>query len=178
MKTIEVDDGLYEYLRRNTVRIGETASDILRRLLHLTGPGENGGEASRRVRRGSKNHDTGGGVDQIPTELSKCLNSPGFLAQPDVIGKFLFILGYLHTRDPDKFKDVLEISGRKRKYFALTSAELEQSGKSVNPQRIPESQYWVVTNNDTSKKRRILADVLRVLGYAGADVELALRALR
>lgn len=35
MKTIEVDDELYHYIASRTQAIGESASDILRRLLRL-----------------------------------------------------------------------------------------------------------------------------------------------
>ncbi len=37
MKTIEVDEDLYRYIAGQTEHIGESASDILRRLLHVDG---------------------------------------------------------------------------------------------------------------------------------------------
>ena len=36
MKTIEVDEDLYRYIASHTQHIGESASDILRRMLKLT----------------------------------------------------------------------------------------------------------------------------------------------
>ena len=36
MKTINVDDDLYRYIASQTLHIGESASDILRRLLNIT----------------------------------------------------------------------------------------------------------------------------------------------
>ena len=36
MKIIEVDEELYQYIAGNTQSIGESASDILRRLLNLS----------------------------------------------------------------------------------------------------------------------------------------------
>ncbi|HKM98168.1 MAG TPA: replication initiation regulator SeqA, partial [Buttiauxella sp.] len=36
MKTIEVDDELYRYIASHTQHIGESASDILRRMLKFT----------------------------------------------------------------------------------------------------------------------------------------------
>ena len=35
MRTIEIDDDVYAYIASNTHEIGETASDILRRLLGI-----------------------------------------------------------------------------------------------------------------------------------------------
>ncbi len=37
MKTIEVDEDLYRYIASQTLHIGESASDILRRLLNVDG---------------------------------------------------------------------------------------------------------------------------------------------
>ncbi len=37
MKTIEVDDELYSYIASHTKHIGESASDILRRMLNCSG---------------------------------------------------------------------------------------------------------------------------------------------
>ncbi len=36
MKTIEVDDELYRYIASHTLHIGESASDILRRMLKFS----------------------------------------------------------------------------------------------------------------------------------------------
>jgi negative regulator of replication initiation len=60
----------------------------------------------------------GGISDQ--TEISECLNGPNFQAKPTAVKKFLFILPYIYKRDRDKFKEMLKISGKKRKYFALS----------------------------------------------------------
>ena len=79
----------------------------------------------------------GGISDQ--TEISECLNDPTFQAKPTAVKKFLFILPYIYKRDRDKFKEMLKISGKKRKYFALSSKELEETGSSVSPKQIPGS---------------------------------------
>lgn len=173
MKTIEIENDVYEFLLQNTTRIGENASEILRRLLGIRG--------LRGVNRKSGKGAVG---DQFPTqtrhnhtEISDCLNDSAFIAQPDVIGKFLLILSYLYKRNPEDFKKVLALSGRRRKYFAGSSQELEDSGSSVFPKQIPKTPYWVVTNNDTPKKRRMLEDVLRILGYSKDAIEEAVSAL-
>jgi len=161
MRTIEIEDDVYRYLLQNTTQIGESASQILRRLLRIPG------------------HQSKWSVpaERSKTELSECLDAPAFKAQPDVIGKFLYILSYLHKRDPEQFKKVLAISGRRRKYFALGSKELEESGSSVYPKQIPNSHFWVVTNNDTPKKRRMIQDVLKLLGFGNDAVKDAVEAL-
>ena len=176
MKTIEIEDDIYEHLLRCTVHIGESASEILRRLLGLSEP-------SRKysfkpiLKMERARHDIAVDYSFAKTELSDCLNSPEFLAQSSVVRKFLYILSYVHRRNPEKFSKVLAIEGRHRKYFGRSIEELDQSGIKVMPQRIPDSPYWVATNNDTPKKRRMLADALKVLGYDNNAIDQAVKAL-
>jgi negative modulator of initiation of replication len=165
MKTIEIDDQLYDYLLHSAVRIGENASEILERLLKIPKP--------------FVEHSAG--VQPSQNELAQCLSDPHFLSKTTALDKWLHILSFIYQRDPDAFKQVLRarapLSGRSRKYFAQESQELQDSGKSVYPKKIPDSPYWVVTNNDTRKKRRILNGVLKLLGYGDSAITQALSAL-
>ena len=102
MKKIEIEDDVYAHLLQNAEKIGESASEILRRLLAIPKRGKT-------------------------TEISECLNDPNFKAKPTAVKKFLFILSYIYKKDRDKFKEVLKISGKIRKYFALSSKELEEA---------------------------------------------------
>jgi len=173
MKTIEIENDVYEFLLQHTTRIGESASEILKRLLGIRGQGGQRGKGGR----GAADGQSPTSFKSYQAEISDCLNDSAFMAQRDMIGKFLFILSYLYKRNPDDFKKVLALSGRRRKYFAGSSQELEASGSSVFPKQIPNAPYWVVTNNDTPKKRRMLEDVLRILGYSKAAIEEAVSAL-
>lgn len=175
MHTIEIDDVVYEYLLRKTVRIGESASEILSRLLKVPGPGTNGrgsGESPPPPMRPS------GELLGPPAEVSDLLSDPRFQAERDAVGKFLVILSYLYGRDSKGFERVLNLSGRRRKYFGRSSEDLAKYGRSVFPKRIPDSPYWVVTNNDTAKKRQILADAMRLLAYKEAAINAVINALR
>jgi negative modulator of initiation of replication len=161
MKTIEIDDDIYEHLLRDTKQIGESASGILRRLLNIQKP--NG-----KFKQGS----TAGKSD-----LHECLSDPIFLSQSSVVGKLLAILSFLYKKDPSDFGKILNIKGRNRKYFGRDKDELDKSGKNVYPQRIPDTPYWITTNNDTPKKKRMLQDVLRTLGYDNVTIIKAVQAL-
>jgi negative modulator of initiation of replication len=161
MKTIEIEDDVYQFLLRNITQIGESASEILRRLLGI--PGEPTITISS--------------IERLNTELLKYLNGDDFNTLPSVVDKFLSILSYVYQKDPQQFKKVLEISGKRRKYFALSRKELEESGRSVYPKQIPNSPFWVVTNNDTPKKRRMLRDVLNLLGYSQTAIKQAVEKL-
>lgn len=172
MKTIEINDDLYEFLLKNAGVIGETATEILNRLLGRPGEGEHTSTRSNDPNPRKR------GLETRETELTECLRSPKFLAKKDTVGRFLQLLSCAHDRDPEGFKQVLAVAGRSRTYFATTRQELTQAGKSVQPRRVPETSYWVVTNNDTPKKARMLKDVLRVLGYSQAAIDEAVRAIR
>ncbi|WP_406667462.1 replication initiation regulator SeqA [Gallaecimonas sp. GXIMD1310] len=154
MKTIDVDDDLYQYIASNTQRIGESASDILRRLLDV---------------------DNQPAPSEAPV-ASAALASAAPSSQPashdanSAVGRFIQTLTDLHQRHGDDFKVVLSIRGRDRLYFATSAEALNQAGKSTNPKAIEGSPYWVVTNNNTAKKRSIVSQVMAALGYDEAVI--------
>ena len=166
MKTIQIDDDIYQHLK-TAGELGENASSILRRLLNL--PHQRG---VVRASEGPRN-----GQSQRQNAIDECLNDHRFRVERDAVGKFLYLLGWLRQRHPAEFSRVLEIRGRSRKYFGRSENELVESGESVNPQKIPNSDFWVVTNNDTPKKGRILSDVMRLFGYGAGEINLARGAL-
>jgi negative regulator of replication initiation len=87
MKTIEIENDVYEFLLQNTARIGEDASEILTRPLGIRGQqGETG-----RGGRGAVGGQSPSPVESYQTEIPDCLKDSAFIAQPDVVGKFLLI---------------------------------------------------------------------------------------
>jgi negative modulator of initiation of replication len=156
MKTIQIDNDIYEHLLRNVRTLGEDASSILRRLLGI------------KIQTHSvvPNAPT---TIQSPSSVDDCIQNPRFQMEREAVGKFLFALSWLNKKHEEQFKGVLQLRGRSRQYFAQSADALEQTGNSVNPQRIPDSHYWVITNNDTPKKQRMLLDVMRLLGYPMSD---------
>lgn len=148
MRTIAIDDDLYGHLVSQTQDIGESASSILRRLLGLK-PGAYGGQASRR----------------------ELIDTFDFLAHWEQVRhftnarKFLHILSWAHGKHDADFDKALLVEGNRRKYFARDQKTLLNSGVSTNPRPIPDSPFWVITNNSTMKKAEILSEVFRLLGY-------------
>jgi negative modulator of initiation of replication len=158
MKTVLIDDDLYSYLVGHTQEIGESASSILRRLLGLQ-RGHYGNEASQ----------------------EEVLKTFDFLRDWDqychltLTKKFLHILAWAYQQHEKEFEKACTIEGAKRKYFATDAKVLLDSGRSTNPRPIPDSPYWVVTNNSTAKKAEILSDLLRLLGYKPESIHALLR---
>lgn len=161
MKSIEIDDDIYDYLLNNVQSIGEDASSILRRLLGLS---EGNSQPTAAIEKASP--------------VDKCLNDPSFRSSRKAIDRFMFALTWLYRQQPAEFERVLRIRGRQRVYFSKTEREINASGESAFPKQIPGTPYWVVTNNDTLKKQRMLCDVMLTLSYSNSDASRLCRALK
>ncbi|WP_269520417.1 SeqA protein [Alteromonas sp. BMJM2] len=258
MKSIEIDDDLYAFIASQTKHIGESASQILRRLL-LPEDGEvlHGATAASDaleltvVSEGDKSSDNNNGKvpsaksssddaqqvnakslekkvssvtpsSSVATGRSSAKSKPAAIKasvskasaqnaanaktavakQPDAasepqstastnsevlshdkndilelvsnnalstftkrVDQFLFVLSAAHKLNADSFERVESIKGKNRTYFATSKEALLENGSSTNPKAIPDSAYWVVTNNNTAKKVSMLEQVLRQLGY-------------
>ncbi|WP_371185926.1 replication initiation negative regulator SeqA [Thalassotalea maritima] len=207
MKTIEIDDELYQYIAGNTKFIGESASDILRRLLQLdrnqdiehTMPVAATRPEAEAVAEHSDSDETvsdvarADDIEQDNVEVVQAsdtaaplssenktseiqnvfdlINKEELAAQRGAVGRFLLILSNLYRVHKGEFEQVLDIRGRDRLYFAKSDEALREAGSSTKPKLIPNSEYWVITNSNTTKKKRMLTDVAVALGYAASDAE-------
>ena len=161
MKTIEVDEELYRFIASNTRHIGESASDILRRLLQIqTAPVSP--EPEKVVAKAEP--QLGKGVEHM-------LNGEEFASQESAIDRFMHILSVLYQENPTAFAQANDIKGRKRIYFADDEAALLASGNTTKPKAIAGSPYWVITNTNTGRKRNIVAQLMAAMGYAHGLIE-------
>lgn len=188
MKTITIDDELYAFIASQTKHIGESASDILRRILidelglvH----GENShvdvnkpAQVTKAVREINKTkspadaklvQDDTTVIDA--TALFNLLKEAEFAEPMSKVDRFLKMLGALHQSHPGAFDSVLDIKGKGRLYFAKDKESLLKSGSSTNPKSIPNSSFWVVTNNNTAKKRAMLVNAAKHLGYSAVNAD-------
>jgi len=176
MPTIQIEDKAYNILDLMAKTFGESHADVIWRLLlgaiktHLPQQSPAGANSASGPRTGN--------LPITVSPLEEFLKSPGFLVHANVVQRFLAILSWLYKQNRDKFDRVTTIRGTNRLYFAKTAEELEAKGKSVNPKRLPEAPYWVVTNNPTQGKKDLLSHVMRVLGYDTSSIQIATEALR
>ena len=162
MKTIQVEDDVYEFIVRHTLEIGESASCILRRLFGM-----------------SKSVRTNTPVTASPAhELSVLLAESIFSRSTTAVSRMLRILGEVHKQHPAEFAKVLKIGGRKRTYFARSEKEILNSGQSTQPQEIEGTGFWVMTNSPTAMKRELIRSALNALGYSQAAVEAAVKVIQ
>ena len=176
MKYIEVDEELYRFIAGKTERIGESASDILRRLLGLavenkeSSKPESIHEPSLEAQEPAPKAKVSHKIKSEQIEFFHLFNDDELQAQKGAVGRFLFVLARLYDTTPSDFAQVLQIQGRGRLYFATSKEALLEASKSSNPKEIGHSGYWVTTNNNTPKKQTILNEVLHLLG---CETELA-----
>lgn len=169
MKSIQIEDDLYHYIASKTENIGESASAILRRLLI-----EKQDVTSAPVLKPLvESEDVEGEPIDVETGHSvfNILNKEEVAVQKGAVGRFLFVLAALHRCHPQSFHRVLEVRGKARAYFATSAEELEKSGSSIKPKTIPDSEYWVTTNNNTPRKKLIITQTAQALGYDQTETE-------
>ncbi|TRX56584.1 replication initiation negative regulator SeqA [Thalassomonas sp. M1454] len=198
MKSIEIDEEIYQYIASNTKFIGESASSILRRLLALESvAAEETIEAQPKTTTIKKDKVV---VKPKPAQTTKAqnqtsdiddkanaenassvtsgqsifdlINKEELAMQRGAVGRFLLILSNLYRVHPNQFSAVLDIRGRDRLYFAESENELLENGHSTKPKQIPETNYWVTTNSNTTRKKLMLTDVANVLGYTSEEAEI------
>lgn len=192
MKSIEIDDDLYTYIASQTKHIGESASEILRRLLLedvpieqsvITSPVKSvkettqektkakpvtkkvAAKAPKKVESPAVTQSVVTAVSQ-PGDILDKITDDALLGFDKVVERFMFILGVLHEIHGKSFSKVETIKGKNRVYFAQSKEQLLETGSSTNPKLIPNSEFWVVTNNNTAKKVNMLKQVLSVLDYS------------
>ena len=160
MKQIDIDEDIYAYLAAKTIRIGESASDILRRLLDLP---KNIVETSPAV---PQDH-----------EFSKLLSDARIVLRP-ATSKYLSILAEAYKQKSNDFAKLLDVRGRERIYFAKSEQEILASGSSTHPKQIPGTPYWAMTNASNDKKAAILEQALASIGFSPQACEAVGKALR
>ena len=194
MKKIDIDDELYQYIASNTQSIGESASTILRRLLNLS-DGANAPvetttkteqetpvvEVQDQAEQESSPEPSDENVEeaaqtvtastQVKGNVFNVLNKEELAMQKGVVGRFLFILAALYRTHKKDFANVLEIKGRDRVYFATSKEALLESGSSMNPKNITDTEYWVMTHSNTTRKKMMLHEVALCLGYSADEAE-------
>lgn len=181
MKTIEVDEDLYRYIAGQTQHIGESASDILRRLLNVDGqaqapyvaPQAQVAELTSAPTKGivvSKDAGQETTYDLVK-EMRGLLISDEFAGLKKAIDRFMLVLSTLYKLDAQGFSEAAQVKGRKRVYFADNEETLLTSGNTTKPKAIPNSPFWVITNTNTSRKRQMIDQVMTRMNFPAELIE-------
>ncbi|HHE9474576.1 replication initiation negative regulator SeqA [Haemophilus influenzae] len=182
MKIIEVDEELYQYIASQTRSIGESASDILRRLLSLPvhtssvddlvlTSAETNKSADQKpeqtinvkeVNIKTTKKQSINAINQIVEKVQTLLNSDEFKEESKAVVRFLAILRVLYRTNPESFAQATEsLQGRTRVYFARDEATLLMAGNHTKPKQIPDTPYWVITNTNSGRKMLMLEGAMQ-----------------
>lgn len=167
MKTIELDEELYRYIASHTQHIGESASDILRRMLKFTAGQPDAGLAINNL----ASHD----VAKVATApaprdrvraVRELLLSDEYAEQTRAVNRFMLVLSTLYTLDAQAFAEATEsLHGRTRVYFAGDQQTLLQNGTHTKPKHVPGTPYWVITNTNTDRKRSMVQHIMLAMQF-------------
>ncbi|CWX18410.1 TPA: replication initiation negative regulator SeqA [Haemophilus influenzae] len=182
MKIIEVDEELYQYIASQTRSIGESASDILRRLLSLpvhtssvddlvVTSAETNKSADQKPEQAINVKEVNikttkkqsiNAINQIVEKVQTLLNSTEFQEESKAVVRFLAILRVLYRTNPESFAQATEsLQGRTRVYFARDEATLLMAGNHTKPKQIPDTPYWVITNTNSGRKMLMLEGAMQ-----------------
>lgn len=176
MKTIEVDEELYRYIASHTRHIGESASDILRRMLNVTSeqPEQAPEAGSQSVVLAAPAISTSAETKNPVRVIRELLLSDPYAEKNKAIDRFMLILSTLYHLDPSKFAAATEsMYGRTRIYFAGDEQTLLAAGKQSKPRHIPGTPYWVITNTNTNRKRNMVEMVMQEMQFPANVIEKA-----
>lgn len=179
MKTIEIDDELYHYIASRTQAIGEDASDILRRLLRLPASPqpfvlvqETMLNELKDLAKLPKNKKTLSLQEKAIKRVDYVLKSAKFADEKKVVNRFLQLLSALYITNPEGFAHATEnVQGSERIYFARDKEVILATGSSVKAKLIPDSPFWVITNNNTERKGIILSALMNELALPEELIE-------
>jgi len=173
MKTIEVDEELSRYIASHTQAIGESASDILRRMLKFTaGQTSPAAPANTPVIAGTVAAGKPAAAAPAPTSRDKVravremLLSDEYAEQTKAVNRFMLILSTLYNLNAKEFAVATEsLTGRTRTYFAGDQQTLLQNGIHTKPKHVPGTPYWVITNTNTGRKRSMIEHIMQFMQF-------------
>ena len=174
MKTIEVDDELYSYIASHTKHIGESASDILRRMLKFSAASQPVTPVVKEVRavQAVVEAKLVNPVKDKVRAMRELLLSDEYAEQKKAVNRFMLVLSTLYSLDQNAFAEATEsLHGRTRVYFAADEQTLLKNGNQTKPKHVPGTPYWVITNTNTGRKCSMVEHIMQSMQFPAELIE-------
>ena len=174
MKTIEVDDELYSYIASHTKHIGESASDILRRMLKFSAASQPVTPVVKEVRAVQPVVEAKpvNPVKDKVRAMRELLLSDEYAEQKKAVNRFMLVLSTLYSLDQNAFAEATEsLHGRTRVYFAADEQTLLKNGNQTKPKHVPGTPYWVITNTNTGRKCSMVEHIMQSMQFPAELIE-------
>ena len=174
MKTIEVDAELYSYIASHTKHIGESASDILRRMLKFSAASQPVTPVVKEVRavQAVVEAKPVNPVKDKVRAMRELLLSDEYAEQKKAVNRFMLVLSTLYSLDQNAFAEATEsLHGRTRVYFAADEQTLLKNGNQTKPKHVPGTPYWVITNTNTGRKCSMVEHIMQSMQFPAELIE-------
>lgn len=174
MKTIEVDDELYSYIASHTKHIGESASDILRRMLKFSAASQPVTPVVKEVRAVQPVVEAKpvNPVKDKVRAMRELLLSDEYAEQKKAVNRFMLVLSTLYSLDQNAFAEATEsLHGRTRVYFAADEQTLLKNGNQTKPKHVQGTPYWVITNTNTGRKCSMVEHIMQSMQFPAELIE-------
>ncbi|MBV8043508.1 replication initiation negative regulator SeqA [Pluralibacter sp.] len=176
MKTIEVDDELYRYIASHTLHIGESASDILRRMLKFSAVSQPAATVVKESPAAAPAPVAAVKAATTPRDkvraMRELLLSDEYAEQKKAVNRFMLVLTTLYSLDGKTFAEATEsLHGRTRVYFAADEQTLLKNGNQTKPKQVPETPYWVITNTNTGRKCSMIEHIMQSMQFPAELIE-------
>jgi len=175
MKTIEVEDNLYTYIPSHTKHIGESASEILRRMLKFSAASQPVTPVTKEVRTAQPVVAEAKPVNLVKDKvraMRELLLSDEYAEQKKAVNRFMLVLTTLYTLDQHAFAEATEsLHGRTRVYFAADEQTLLKNGNQTKPKHVPGTPYWVITNTNTGRKCSMIEHIMQSMQFPAELIE-------
>lgn len=174
MKTIEVDDELYSYIASHTKHIGESASDILRRMLKFSAASQPAAPVTKEVRVASPAIVEAKPVKTIKDKvraMRELLLSDEYAEQKRAVNRFMLLLSTLYSLDARAFAEATNRCTVVRVYFAADEQTLLKNGNQTKPKHVPGTPYWVITNTNTGRKCSMIEHIMQSMQFPAELIE-------
>ncbi|TKU43272.1 replication initiation negative regulator SeqA [Citrobacter sp. wls714] len=174
MKTIEVDDELYSYIASHTKHIGESASDILRRMLKFSAASQPVTPVVKEVRAVQPVVEARpvNPVKDKVRAMRELLLSDEYAEQKKAVNRFMLVLSTLYSLDQNAFAEATDsLHGRTRVYFAADEQTLLKNGNQTKPKHVPGTPYWVITNTNTGRKCSMVEHIMQSMQFPAELIE-------
>ncbi len=171
MKTIEIENAVFQALEKKVVGFGDTPNDVIKRLLSE-------GDASGDVAQLSlkPRPDNGSKIEVKAHPLVALVESPEY-RRGNGKRQYFDILRFLYASNTEEFAKLDNYRKGNRVQISKSKEIIENNGSRTMPQKLDSTPYWVLTNLSHARKRDILGDVLQILRYPNDVIAFVLNSI-
>lgn len=165
---VEIDNEVFDALKKRITGFNETPNDVLRCLLDLPRKGvgpEKQPNSELATRNGAPAREL-----KVRNTLATLVARTAYGPAP-AINKYLAILAVIIKEVPGMREKLLQYRKGKRVYFSEKEEEIHSSAQNVTVHKIPNESIFVLSTMDNRAKREILADICLLAGLNRSEAE-------